>query len=135
MYPEYGRVYPPATSTFKSVRGRSSGIGTRDLYKSSEIVVMDEPLSISAYVSAPFMVMLDSLEWPISLSKKLCLIGLGWRLSPVCPSTETPSSFPNSIWKFYYPFSLSFCCLCFEMGYMVAICLNYLSSVFLILIS
>ena len=116
MYPEYGRVYPPATSTFKSVRGRSSGTGTRDLYKSSEIVVMDEPLSISAYVSAPFMVMLDSLEWPISLSKKLCLIGLGWRLSPVCPSTETPSSFPNGIWKFYYPFSLSFCCLCFEMG-------------------
>ena len=71
-------------------------------------VVMDEPLSISAYVSAPFMVMLDSLEWPISLSKKLWLIGLGWSQFPVCPSTETSSNFPNDIWKFCCPFSLSF---------------------------
>ena len=101
----------------------------RDLYKSSVIVVMDEPLSINAYVSVPLIVMLDSLEWPISLSKKLCLTGLGWRLSPVCPSTETPSSFPNGIWKFYYPFSLPFCCLCFEKGWRLVFCLNCLSSV------
>ena len=54
MYPEYGRVYPPANSTFKSVRGGSSGICKRDLYKSSKIVVMDETLSITACFSTNY---------------------------------------------------------------------------------
>ena len=39
----------------------------------------------------------DTLEHPTSLLKKSGLLGLCWRLSPVCPLTETPSSFPIAV--------------------------------------
>ena len=59
----------------------------------------------------------DSLEWPTSLSNKLNLVGLCWRLSPVCPSTETPSSFPTSSGCYLY--SEEVVVLDVEAGYLV----------------
>ena len=55
-------------------------------------MVIIDPLSTNAFVSLPLNVMVVSLEWPTSLSNNFPGLGLVRRLSPVCPSTETPSS-------------------------------------------
>ena len=82
------------------------------------MVVICEPLSIKAYVSIPFMVMDVSLECPTSLSKRLYDgLGLSWRLSSVCSSTRTQSSFPTASLLYLSPFGCYF-------PYFYSICLD-----------
>ena len=106
MHPIYCMLCPPAPSTLrsKSVIGKIVGLGVDELYRYSDIVVICEPLSIKAYASMPFMVMVVSLECPTSLSKKLNDgLGLSWHLSLVCPSMRMLSSFPTVSFLCFYP--------------------------------
>ena len=66
------------------------------------------------------MVMEVSLECQTSLSKRLYDgLGLSWRLSSVCPSMRTPSSFPTDSLLYLSPFD------CY-VPYFDSICLDYI---------
>ena len=56
-----------------------------------------DPLSTRAVVSAPLIDTDVSFVDPTNLWNKFSRKGFCWRSSPVCPSTETPISFPTSL--------------------------------------